>query len=172
MKKLLAIFVLALIAIRGYSQTNQPPATPLISSPVWDIISHSNVLIVPYTVYDDKTHNFGAGIGLGYRLSPILVPYARFEEFDGQAWSFSGSIQLQIPIYINGLQVVPLFWTGVGVSGNTENSGNAIAILGTGVSVHLPTGKWYLPKAVLGGYERWTGGGFDNNHWLLGLGFW
>lgn len=174
MKKSLLSFVLAVVCLTGYSQTNTPAAAPWIDSPVLDFLSRSNLLVVPYGVYDDGTHQFGGGIGLGYRVSEFLVPYLRFEQFGGKGWNVGGTAQLQVPIHLAGgkITIVPLFYPGIAVTSGTEtgNDGNAVAILGTGIAIRFPQSDSLLaPRSLLVCYERWTGGGFNNNHWLGGL---
>lgn len=149
-------------------------ATPgaILSSPIFAFLTQgSNWMIGTYTTFDTTSHSFGGGIGAGYKISEFVVPVMRLDYINGGAWLPSGSLQLQVPVKILGkLEVVPFTFSGVATSLNHGNDGDVVGIFGIGASVHLPASdKWYVPYSVLCDYERWTGGGFNNNQIRFGL---
>lgn len=150
-----------------------PPSTaPFLSSPIVDFLSHSNLMMAIYPIYDSKTHNFGGGIGFGYKLSDFLVTTLRFDEINGRIWSPSASIQLQLPIHVLGkFDVIPLVYDGIATPLTGKNSFDPINIAGVGGAIEFHSTHWYVPAGIIADYERWTGGGMNDNQFRIGP-FW
>ncbi len=169
MKTYLAILLLAVACVTGYSQTNAPAVSP---SNTWlDAFAHSNMVYLPYGVYSTTTHSFGGGIGIGYHVTdagPVqIVPLSRFEAYHGSGWAISGGLQLQVPFQVTkGVWLTPYTSTGVMLPMNTGTTAddNGIALLGAGVSLHLDR---IQRLSLLLGYEHLYN--ISDNRLLLGV---
>lgn len=174
----IAAFMLSLCATSTLAQTdtNPPPDTnapSIIDSPIWQFVTteSTNWFFATGATYDVTTKTGGAWLGAAYKLSDFVVPVIRLDAINGGVFIPSGNLQLQIPVKLFGkLEVIPLAFTGIATSiNNYGNSGNAIGVFGTGAAIRLPQNdKWYIPDDLVGDYERWTGGGFNDNQIRLG----
>lgn len=155
MKKLILAAILSsslLLSARAQTTNGPVDPTPQPIHQVWDFLATgSNWLVAPYGIVADNGKAFGGGIALGYRASQFLVPTLRLDYFDGHVTMPSGNVQLQVPIHIGGLTVIPLVYTGVGttIGGLGQSNGEAIGIVGAGAAVQIGA-HWDL----LGAYER------------------
>lgn len=181
MKKLILLLLLAAsITLAGYSQGTNTITNP--SAPSWlqiggtdvaDFFSHANIKYATYLIYDSTTKKVGAGVGFGYNVNDFLVSVIRLDEINGGVFVPSGSLQLQAPITIKGFIVIPLAFSGIATSLNNKkngDNGNVVGIFGSGVAIRLPAStKWYIPKDIIVDYEKWTGGGFNDNQYRGGF---
>lgn len=193
MKRTLLVFAATIaigISLSALSQTNDPPAATdtnapasLLSSPVVEFFENgSNWMFAAYGIYDTTTKDFGEGFGVGYEPSPYVVTSIRLDALNSGphagVWVPSGSLQLQVPVTFMGkLKVVPFTYAGLATSLNnlaSSENGSPIGIFGAGAAVHFsttPSGKWYVPEGLIGDWEKWTGGGFNDSQIRAGLFF-
>lgn len=163
----------ALTAITGFAQ-EEPP---VIKSPVWDFLTQgSNYVFATYGIYNATSESFGGGIGAGYKLSEFVVPTLRLDYINHRFYVPSGSLQLQVPVTVLGkVRVTPFAFSGIAtlLNAGSGDNGNVIGIFGLGGSISLVKGhdKWYVPDYLLFDYEKWTGGGFNDDQYRFGVGF-
>lgn len=123
----------------------------------------SNIIVVPYGIASTDFKKFGGGVALGYELSQNVVPFIRIENYNGDFFMPSGTIQLQAPIKFGSFVLVPLVYTGVAVPLGSHSTDPVVGIVGTGGAIRLGT-KFDLIAA----YEMRTSTG---NQICLGLGW-
>ncbi len=135
MKKILSL-VLVAFALTAKAQTN---TTGVIH--VWeDFLSNAttNIIVVPYGIASTDFKKFGGGIALGYELSPNVVPFLRIENYNGDFFMPSGTVQLQVPVHLGSFTVIPLAYTGIAVPlGNKHVNDPVVGIVGTGAALRL-----------------------------------
>lgn len=177
-----SLSLLALIGLLGVSSvkaqtntvtvTNTVTMTNFFTSPLFEFIQQTNLVVVAYSIIDTTSDNIGAGVGIGYKVSDFVVPTLRLDAIDDNLFVPSGNLQLQFPIKIAGkYEAVPFVFQALGTSFNGDNDGEAVSLTGIGMIVKIKANKWYIPDYLLGDYEHWTGGGFNNNQVRLGVGF-
>jgi hypothetical protein len=164
MKKLLSIlFIGCALVANAQTNTNTPP--DVIHT--WtDFLGNatSNIIVVPYGIASTDLKKFGGGFALGYELSPNVVPFLRIENYNGDFFMPSGTVQLQVPIKFGSFVVVPLAYTGVAVPlGNKHINDPVVGIVGTGGALRL--GKSF---DLLAAYEMRTSVG---NQICVGIGW-
>lgn len=175
MKKFLTLLAVSLCCLTGYSQdTNTPPAdTGWWNNPIIGVLSNgSNWIVAPYAIYDTTTKEFGGGIGAGYKISDYVVTVIRLDAISDNLFVPSGSIQLQLPITLFGaVKVTPFGFSGIATKLNGKSgNGDPIGIFGTGGAISFKADtQWYIPKGIIADYERWTGGGFNDDQIRFGL---
>jgi hypothetical protein len=163
------------LAVSAFGQTNNPPpagpplpgtelppgpiSAPVLSGPAASIVdfltSASNIMVAPYGIASSDMKKFGAGLGIGFRVSEFVVPTLRLDYFDGTIWMPSASLQLQAPLKILGKwTVIPFAFGGLAtpLSGKGVDNGSAVGIVGIGAAIRFGE-KWDL----IGDYEKWTG---------------
>ena len=170
--KLIAILTLAASLIAGYSQQ-------LISSPVTEFLSKSNLICAGYGIYDTTTKEWGAGIGLGFKLNEYIVPTLRFDYIGHDVYVPSANVQLQVPINIGvnaeglaSVRLVLFTFSALATSFNNWNAGengDPVGMFGIGGAVSFP--KLTRSFLLLADYERWTGGPFNDNQVRFGVGW-
>jgi hypothetical protein len=75
---------------------------------------------------------------LGYELSPNVVPFLRLENYNGDFFMPSGTVQLQVPFHLGSFTIIPLAYTGVAVPlGNKHVNDPVVGIVGTGAALRL-----------------------------------
>lgn len=166
-KLLLCLSLAACISLPVAAQTNTN--NPILTGPgadAWTFLtaSASNWIVAPYGIASTDGKTFGAGLGVGYKLSEFVVPTLRIDGVDSTdgftVWMPSASLQLQAPVKIlNAVTVVPFAFAGIAtpIAGQHENNGSVVGIFGVGGAIRL--GKnWDL----LGDFEIWNGGGFSS----------
>lgn len=177
-KRILLVAAVAAVAFTSLAQDTPPPIEQpdipnWMESPITQfLLNGTNWMVAPYAIVNTTTKEAGAGIGAGYKISEFLVPTMRLDYVGGKVWVPSGSIQLQLPLTFFGkVKVTPFTFTGIATSFNNDSeSGGAIGIFGIGGSVSLKADtEWYVPKGIIGDYERWTGGGFNDNQIRIGF---
>lgn len=170
MKKLLIIlFACASLSAFAQTSTNLPPPStaPLLSSPIVDFLSRSNLIIAPYGIYDTTAGQGGGGIGLAYKLNDFIVPTLRFDYINGAIWNPSASIQLQVPVTIAGkLTVTPFAFDGIAtaIAGKGHSNFEPENIAGIGAAIKISNSL-----GLVADYERWTGAGFNDNQIRAGF---
>lgn len=170
MKKLLLSIVLATTTLVGYSQNTN--GFDYITSPIYDVFSHTNVAIALFGERDMTDDTYGGGVAFGYKLTPFVMPVVRvdfLQDRNGNVQVFQPqfNLQLQVPITIaNKVIVTPLGFTGVAIplSGRGDNNLDPVFVIGTGAAIHLKDKKW----GIVGDYEHWSGGGYNNNQIRVG----
>lgn len=169
MKKLLLTAIVAAACTAGYSQV-----TNTVTS-VFDFIHQgSNFVVGAYTMYDDTDHSFGGGVGIGYKATPNLVPTLRLDVVHKRLFVPSVNMSLELPIAIQSTNIwfIPMTAAGVATPFNGGNTGNPIGIFGIGAAIRFDKKPLkILPDYVLWDYERWTGGGFNDNQFRGGFGW-
>lgn len=178
MKKILITLALALICVRGYSQTNVTSTvtnSPILGSPVLTFLTTgTNWAVIPYPIYDETDHTWGAGIALAAKINDYFWAVTRLDFLHGEVFTPSLSAQMQAPIKILGkFEAIPLVYSGIGTSFNSTKStdGNPIGIFGTGLAIKTGAKQKWLPVFGIVTYEHWTGGGFNDNQWRAALGW-
>lgn len=175
MKKLFAALFIAFaltIPVRAQVDTNAPP--PILSSPLVDFLSRSNLVVAPYFMYDTTSSKGGGGIALAYKLSDFIVPVFRVDGFEGTLWNMSASLQLQVPIHVLGkFDATPFVFDGIATpfAGKGRNNLEPENIAGIGAAIGFHSSNPWIPKGIVADYERWTGAGFNDNQIRLGA-FW
>lgn len=181
MKKLLITLLLAAGCTAGYSQvTNTPPPiledTNVVTTigDVFDFFRHgSNFLWGVYGTADTTDHTFGGGIAIGYKATPNLVPTLRLDFLHGEVFVPSLNLSLELPISLSGTNVflIPFTSAGAATSFNNDHAGQAIGIFGVGFALKFNKAPAWAPLYYLADYERWTGGGFNDDQFRLGVGY-
>jgi hypothetical protein len=98
----------------------------------------TNIIIVPYGIASTDFKKFGGGLALGYELSQNVVPFLRIENYNGDFFMPSGTVQLQVPIHLGSFVMVPLAYTGIAVPlGDKHINDPVIGIVGTGGALRL-----------------------------------
>lgn len=182
---MIALLVAALPAM-AQDATNSPPweqpwsadstnGAPVISSPIWQFVTadSTNWYCGAGVTYDDTDKSGGGWAGVGYQLSTYVVPIIRVDVLKRGVFVPSGNLQFQVPVKLFGrIETTPFAFTGIATSiNNPGDSGNAIGVFGTGLIIKFNSSSPYIPDGIIGDYERWTGGGFNNNQIRLGP-FW
>lgn len=163
MKKLL-LLVSVLLALNAKAQTNTNNTAGVIH--VWeDFLSSAttNIIIVPYGIVSEDFKKFGGGIALGYELSPNVVPFLRIENYNGDFFMPSGTVQLQVPIHFGSSVIVPLVYSGIAVPLGNHSADPVVGIVGTGAAIRL--GRSF---DLIGSYEVRSSVG---NQICLGIGW-
>jgi hypothetical protein len=159
MKKLITIALLAASLVGAKAQT-----TNVIHA--WESFlsdATTNIIVVPYGIASEDFKKFGGGVALGYELSANVVPFLRLENYNGDFFMPSGTVQLQIPIHFGSFTIVPLAYTGVAVPLGKHSSDPVVGIVGTGAAIRL--GKSF---DLIGSYEMRSSQG---NQICLGIGW-
>lgn len=160
MKKLVTIATLALALVGANAQT-----TNVIHA--WEEFlgnATTNIIVVPYGIASTDFTKFGGGVALGYQLSPNVVPFIRLENYNGDFFMPSGTVQLQVPVHFGSFTIVPLAYTGIAVPlGDKHINDPVIGIVGTGAALRLGS-KFDL----IASYEMRTASG---NQICLGVGW-
>src|SRR5678815_2312785 len=97
----------------------------------------TNLIVVPYGMASTDFKKFGGGVAIGYQLSQNVVPFLRLENYNGDFFSPSGTVQLQVPVHLGGLTLVPLAYTGVAVPLGKHANDPVIGLVGTGAALRL-----------------------------------
>lgn len=143
-------------------------STPIISGPVVDAISFAategatNWMFGIYGINSFTSHQWGGGIGAGYKLSSFVMPVMRLDYIGGEVWMPSGNLQLQVPLMLFGkVEAIPLTFAGVAttVAGGGSENGAAVGILGIGMAVKVAS--WV---DLIADYELWNGGPFHQDN--------
>lgn len=165
MKRYLSLLILAVgLNVMGQS-------APILSSPIVDFLSRSNLIVATYGIYGTTSHEGGVGLGLGYKLSEFVVPTLRFDYIAGRIWQPSASLQLQVPVTIAGrITVTPFIFEGIAtpLTGKKGANFDPVNIAGLGAAFKLPAFRWYTPSGLIWDYERWTGAGWNDNQIRFG----
>jgi hypothetical protein len=160
MKKLVTVIGLCATLVGAKAQT-----TNVIH--VWeDFLSNAttNIIIVPYGIASTDFKKFGGGVAIGYELSQNVVPFLRIENYNGDFFMPSGTVQLQVPFRFGGFTIVPLAYTGVAVPlDNSHVNDPVVGIVGTGAAIRLGA-----KLDLLASYEVRTSTG---NQICLGIGW-
>lgn len=124
------------------ASTNLPPTIPEIPGRILDFLSAtaSNWYVAPYGIYSSDTETFGAGIGVGYAITPNVVTVMRMDYLNDEIWMPSGSVQLQAPILLMGkVQVTPFAFGGIAtpLSGRGDDNRTAAGIAGAGMATRF-----------------------------------
>lgn len=170
MKRLLAIIGVAALLATANAQTNTVPSTNVITGPardMLDLLSKSNLLVIPYGIYDTGSGHVGAGIAGIYNINEFFSAGLRLDFLNGSLWMPSVNAQAQLPFTLFGkVRVVPFSLAGVAtpIAGKERDNGTVVGIFGAGLAVNI-TKKIY----VLGDYEKWTS--FEGNQLRAGVGF-
>lgn len=134
--KNLLILSASLLTLNMSAQSTNPP--PVIH--VWeDFLSSAttNLIVVPYGMASTDFKKFGGGIAIGYKLSDNVVPYIRLENYNGDFFAPSGTIQLQVPVHFGSFTVIPLAYTGVAIPLGKHAGDPVIGLVGTGAALRL-----------------------------------
>src|SRR5262245_13772186 len=131
MKKLLAVIGLCatLVSAKAGTWDTLTNALPFLEN-------GSNFMAAVYGISSEKFDKFGAGVALGYLVTPNVVTVARLDYYDGQIWMPSGSLQLQLPVKVGSVELVPFGFSGIAtpVSGKAPS---AVGIFGIGAAVRI-----------------------------------
>jgi len=161
MKRLIAIAVLALgLTVQSKAQDT----TNVVHA--WESFLSSattNLIVVPYGIASSDFKKFGNGLGVGYKLSDNVVPTLRIDYYDKKLWMPSGNLQLQVPVHLGALTLIPFAFTGVAVPINSGTSASVVGMVGTGAALRL--GKSF---DLLADYEIWSSLG---NQIRVGIGW-
>lgn len=131
-KPLFLLAVLLALHVRAQQATNTISAWESFLSN-----ATSNVIVVPYGIASTDFKKFGGGVAVGYELSQNVVPFMRIENYNGDFFMPSGTIQLQVPIKFGSLVLVPLAYTGVAVPLGSHSSDPVVGLVGTGAALRL-----------------------------------
>lgn len=174
MKTILSIIMAVGLCATGYSQDTNSTPFRWWESPITSTLSQgTNYIGATYGIYDMKTKEFGGGIGVGYKINDYVVTVVRLDAISDHLFVPSGSIQLQVPMkFLGRIEVTPFTFSGVATSLNgDDNNGEAIGIFGVGGAIKFGNNEsaWYVPKGLIGDYEHWTGGGFNDDQVRFGV---
>lgn len=159
-------FCLLFVAHCGFSVRAQDTSIPIQKSfpsvteigkylvTVGGSLNASNFMAAPYGIYDLSTKKAGAGVALVYNVNQYVGAFTRLDYINAELWRPSGGAQLQYPVNVWKLTVVPFVFTGIAVpfSGAGTANGEVKNISGTGVAVRCTT---HLD--VIGDWEYWSG---------------
>lgn len=145
------------------------PVPPVIGGPAASALaflgSGSNWMIAPYFTISTADHSVGGGLAAGYIVTPNVVTLMRLDYFDSKVYMPSLSIQLQAPVKLfQTATLVPFLDVGAGapISGNGDNNGTPVTIVGAGAALRLDfftsNPKAFISKLdLVGAYELWNG---------------
>jgi hypothetical protein len=156
------------LALAAMAQTNTN-GPPIVSGPITDVIEFlgtgSNWIVAPYGIYDDGTKEWGAGIGIGYKLNDFVVPTMRFDWLNEDITLINGSVQLQVPILLGGkVKAIPFVFAGGGTPlSGSDDEGSLIGIFGSGLTLGITDHLF-----IIGDWETW--GGFQGYQYRFGAG--
>lgn len=171
MKIKLTLASLLLAGTLFAQSTNVSP--PILSSPIVDFLSRSNLIGAVYGIYDQTSHKGGGGVALAYKMNEFVVPTLRIDYINSTIWNPSISLQLQVPITILGKwRAIPFAFDGLAtvVSGKGKRNLEAENIAGVGLAIGFKSDtSFYVPKGIVFDYERWTGSGFNDNQFRGGV---
>lgn len=171
MKKLLTFLSLAgLLCNTALCQTDTN-APSWFNSPVLSFAQEGSNWVYGVTaLYDTTDKTFGESIFAGYKATQVLVPVielaAKNSGKNAGCWVPQGNITLQIPMKVFGVDITPISYTGLATSLNNtinQNNGQLIGVFGAGGYLSWGGSSPWLPKGAVAGWQRWTGGGFNDN---------
>ncbi len=137
LKNLIHLLLLSVgLAANAQQATNTPPDVIHAWS---DFLGSAttNIIIIPYGIASTDFKKFGGGLAVGYELSPNVVPFLRIEDYNGDFFMPSGTVQLQVPFHLGSLTLIPLAYTGVAVPLGKHSSDPVVGIVGTGAALRL-----------------------------------
>lgn len=160
-----ALLLATIIPLKAQVDTNAPPL------PGWkwiQFLSATNTswaaAVAPSYAPDLKDSNgrdaqWGAGVLVGYWVSPYVLTAMRFDYLGNSFFSVEGSATAQAPMKLfNTVTVSPFATTGIAtpLSGAGSENGTPIWIAGAGISSTVY--KWsYGSVNLLFESEKWTG---------------
>jgi len=165
MKKLMSVIagLVIMTSVINAQSTNDTGGTVIHAWEDFLGSATTNLIVVPYGISSTDFTKFGGGLALGYKLSDNVVPFIRIENYNGDFFMPSGTIQLQVPVHLGGLTVIPLAYTGVAVPLGKHINDPVVGLVGTGAALRL--GKQF---DFLAAYEMRSGVG---NQICIGLGW-
>lgn len=177
MKKPLTIIALSCALVTTQAQqiesTNSTTIGTTITGPASDFLSFisasSNLMCAAYGIVSTDGKKYGGGIGLGFRVSDLVVPTLRLDYYDQKVWMPSANLQLQLPLHLGGntnITYTPFTFAGVAtpLSGKGDDNGEPVGMLGIGAAVRI--GKHW---GLIADFEHWTG--FDADQLRFGAYF-
>lgn len=138
MKKLIAIVAIFAACIGARAQTNTNSTGTVIHA--WEDFLGSattNIIVIPYGIASEDFKKFGGGVAVGYELSPNVVPFLRVENYNGDFFMPSGTVQMQVPFHLGSFTAIPFAYTGVAVPLGKHSADPVVGLVGTGVAVRL-----------------------------------
>lgn len=151
-----------LAAGQAQAQFGQAAPTVTNATTIIDYVTAgSNYFAVPFATYSIGDHSFGGGVAIGYKITDVVAPMVRFEEFAKDWWNVSAQATLQPPRQLFGkFPVIPFAVAGVGTPMSGDESGKLISIVGGGLVFNLDFfgDAWLLKHSWLAAdYEYWAG---------------
>jgi hypothetical protein len=140
-----------------------------VGKQVFDFVKNgSNIVTAVYGIASKESGGgklqYGGGVGVGYKITPWLVPFMRIEDLSGELSFMSASLQLQAPTrlswtgisWLSNVVVNPFAGVGVEtpISGLGGNTSTVAASVFAGADIHISKSL-----AIIGDYETVTGGG-------------
>jgi len=168
MRTLAIILACLPLAVAGQTNTNQPAVTsPAID---WASTLPTNLWAVAYGTYSTSDRHWGGGLALAYEVTPVVATGLRIDYLNGGFYMPSLNLQLQIPVTVYGVTVVPFGIAGAAmpIAGAGPQNGSAIAIMGVGLAVRVydkPNHRVSVDGIL--DWERWNGIG---NQVRVGIG--
>lgn len=125
----------------------------------------TNLAVSAYGLYDLTTKTAGFGLAGDYSVSPYIGAALRLDYLKGSIYMPQGTVSLRLPLQMGKVVVVPFTFAGVGTAlgGKGGENGGVVYVGSLGASVHITKNF-----SILTGYERWTGGGFNDNVVAIG----
>jgi hypothetical protein len=124
-------------------------------------LSSTNLTIGTHALFDLTTKTAGGGIFAVYDLNNYVGGLVTLDYLNHNVYSVRGNVQLQLPIPLKnlGITLAPYSFAGVGTAlgGKGGANGDPIGIVAIGAAVSWKS--W----AAGASYQRWTGGGFNDN---------
>lgn len=158
MKRLFGIIALATLLIcTANAQTTNTNSVVTFPEPVNTFFSFlttaSNLVVVPYGTYDTGAKVGGGGIALAYKVTPLFLPVVRMDYLDSSFWMVSGGVELQVPIKVGGVVLVPfgLVAAATPFSGGGDDNGTLQSVTGLGMAVKVSKNIY-----AMGDYEWWS----------------
>lgn len=130
-------------------------------------LSSTNLTIGTHALFDLTTKTAGGGIFAVYDLNNYVGGLVTLDYLNHETISVRGNVQLQLPTHpfahanswLTNVVFVPYGFAGVGtaMAGKSTDNGSPIGIGALGAALE------YKNFVVGGSYQRWTGGGFNDN---------
>lgn len=129
-------------------------------------LQSTNWVAIPYVLYDVETKDVGGGGALLYSVTPNFWAGVRAEWAGSRQTSAGVQAQLQVPVKVLGLKVIPFAETSVGLGEDTMYASG-----GAGGVIMFYSKRWKSAALDIGAaacYEHYVNGDASGNQILGG----
>lgn len=170
MKKILSLLGLC-VALCGTAKSQVTSGSVSNTASAWlGALSSTNLITGTYALYDLTTKTAGAGIFAKYDMSDYVGALIRMDYINHETYTARGGVQVQLPVRLgavgSSVYLIPYSGALVGTSLGGKGNGEPIYIGFIGAAI-----QFSAHFGIFGGYERWTGGGFNDDLVAVGAGY-